>query len=164
MELLTPEVGLFFWSALVFLVLLGLLSQFAWKPIMAGLKEREENIEQALKAAEEAKAEMARLTAQNENLLAEARIKRDELIKDAQKQAADLIETARAEASKKAAADLEAARQLIQTEREKALAEIKNVAAELSLSVAEKLVHRQLANDATQQELVKTLLAEYGVN
>ena len=164
MELLTPDVGLFFWSALVFLVLFLLLSRFAWGPIMAGLREREQHIEDALKSAQAAQAEMAKLTAQNEQLLQEARAKREELLRDAQKQASDLIEKARAEAAVRVTADMEAARQAIQTERAAAMAEIKNFVADLSISIAERVVQKQLASETDQQDLVKKMLADYGVN
>lgn len=162
--MLTPDIGLFFWSAIVFLILLFLLSRFAWGPIMAGLREREESIEKALQQAEEAKKEMAKLTAQNEQLLAEARAKRDELIKDAQKQATTIIESARAEASAKAAKDLEDARNLIQSERAKAVAEIKNIVADVSLTIAEKLVAQKFAGDDAQRQLVDGMLKEINVN
>lgn len=164
MELLTPDVGLFFWSALVFLVLLFLLSKFAWGPIMAGLREREQAIEDALSKAEKAKADLANLTAKNEQLLQEARAKKEEILRDAQKQAVEMVENARAEAATRAAADLEAARVAIQTERAAAMAEIKNFVADLSITIAERVVQKQLASEASQQELVKQMLGEYGVN
>lgn len=162
--MLTPDIGLFFWSAIVFIILLVLLRSFAWKPILAGLHEREKAIEDALSKAEKAKAEMAELTAKNEQLMREAIIKKDEILKDAQKQAVDIIEKARAEAATKAAADLEAARLAIQNERSAAMAEIKNYVADLSLSIASRVVQKELASDATQQDLVSKMLAEHGVN
>jgi len=164
MDLLTPDIGLFFWSALVFLVLLFLLGKFAWGPILAGLHEREDQIEKALKSALQAKEEMANLVAQNEKLAAEARAKREEILRDAQKQANEIIEKAREVAAKQAAADLDAARAVINTERAAAVAEIKNIAADLSLVIAEKVIKQQIGSDVAQQNLVKTLLAEYGVN
>jgi F-type H+-transporting ATPase subunit b len=164
MDLLTPEIGLFFWSALVFLVLLFLLGKFAWGPIMAGLHEREDQIEKSLKSALQAKEEMANLVAQNEKLAAEARAKREEILKEAQKQALDIIEKAREVAAKQAAADLEAARASINTERAAAVAEIKNIAADLSIRIAEKVIKQQISTDVAHQNLVKSLLAEYGVN
>ena len=54
MELVTPGIGLIFWQVVTFLVVLFLLSKFAWKPIMQALRDREDSIEQALSAAEKA--------------------------------------------------------------------------------------------------------------
>ena len=68
-DILSPELGLLFWQFVVFILILWLLSKFAWKPITGALKEREESIENALKSAEQAKLEMTRLKADNEKLL-----------------------------------------------------------------------------------------------
>jgi F-type H+-transporting ATPase subunit b len=87
-SLITPSVGLVVWQTVTFLVVLFLLSKFAWKPIMAALSDREKSIEDALGAAEAAKTEMAQLTASNAELLKEARNERDKILKDA-KTAAD---------------------------------------------------------------------------
>ena len=71
------SVGLFFWQTLVFILLIFVLRKFAWKPILEAVNTREESISNALNAAEEAKKEMANLTATNEKLLIEAREERD---------------------------------------------------------------------------------------
>ena len=83
MGLVTPGLGLIFWTTLSFLIVLFLLKKFAWKPILSALKEREESITEALKAADKAKFEMAELKAGNKKLLNEARSERDELLKEA---------------------------------------------------------------------------------
>ena len=83
MELLTPGSGLIIWQAIIFLMLFVLLSKFAWKPILGSLKEREDSIQNALDTAEKARAEMAKLTSDNEKLLKEAREERDKMLKDA---------------------------------------------------------------------------------
>ena len=83
MELLNPSPGLLFWQLVVFGSLVFLLWKFAWKGIIAGLKEREGDIESALRMAEETRAEMAKLKSDNETLVAEARKERDSIIKEA---------------------------------------------------------------------------------
>src|SRR4051812_21371790 len=83
MDLVTPGLGLIFWQTLTFLIVFFLLAKFAWKPIMASLKEREDSIEEALGAAQKAKEEMVKLQAANENLLLEARNERDKILKEA---------------------------------------------------------------------------------
>ena len=82
MNLAHPE-SLLFWNTITFLILLFLLSKYAWKPIMKSVKEREASINSALEAAEEAKKEMQNLKANNERLLAEARAERDLMLKEA---------------------------------------------------------------------------------
>jgi F-type H+-transporting ATPase subunit b len=83
MDLLIPEIGLIFWHTVSFLILLFLLTKFAWKPVLKAIKDREDNIQNALDSAEKAKLEMARLTNENEQLLKEARQERDVILKEA---------------------------------------------------------------------------------
>src|SRR5476651_2152583 len=85
MELVTPEVGLVFWTALSFFILLFILGKYAWKPILAAVAERENSIESALLRAEAVKEEMARMTSENEALLKLARAERDAILSDATK-------------------------------------------------------------------------------
>ncbi|MGQ9848244.1 MAG: F0F1 ATP synthase subunit B family protein, partial [Bacteroidales bacterium] len=77
MPLVTPGIGLIFWMFIAFSILLFILGKFAWKPILKMLNEREENIEKALQAAEEAKLEMQKLQANNEQIILEARKQAD---------------------------------------------------------------------------------------
>ena len=95
MELVTPNFGLIFWQLVTFLIVLFLLTKFAWKPIMNALRERETSIENALSAAERAKLEMQGLKAENEKLLAEARMERDKILKEASDAGNALVENAR---------------------------------------------------------------------
>lgn len=83
MDLISPSSGLIFWQLFGFLALLFILIKFAWKPMLAALEERESTIDNALKAAEQARNEMANLKAENEKLLAEARLERDTILKKA---------------------------------------------------------------------------------
>ena len=83
MELVTPSIGLLFWSALAFFILLFVLGKFAWKPITQALKEREDSIDEALKSAEVARLQLESLKTDNQRLLNEARVERDKLLKEA---------------------------------------------------------------------------------
>ncbi|MGY8953883.1 MAG: F0F1 ATP synthase subunit B family protein, partial [Flavobacteriales bacterium] len=83
MDLLTPGIGLIFWTTLVFLLLMFILAKFAWRPILNAVKDREDSINEALNSAEKAKAEMVALSSKNEDLLQEARLERDALMKEA---------------------------------------------------------------------------------
>ena len=80
---LSPELGLIFWQLVIFLLVLFLLGKFAWKPILLALKEREDNIEGALRMADQAKIEMQQLKAGNEKLLTDARLERDRMMQEA---------------------------------------------------------------------------------
>jgi F-type H+-transporting ATPase subunit b len=164
MDLLTPGTGLIIWQAFVFLLLVLLLSKFAWKPILNSLKERETSIQQALDAAEKARAEMARLQADNEKLLKEARDERDKMLKEARDTANRIIDEARAEARKSADKIIDDARQAIQLEKQAALREVKVQVARFSLQIAEKLLKKNLESDKAQKELIETYLKDISVN
>jgi F-type H+-transporting ATPase subunit b len=164
MDLLTPGTGLIFWQTFVFLLLVWLLAKFAWKPILQSLKERETSIQQALDAAEQARAEMARLQADNEKLLKEARTERDKILKEARETANRLVDDARTEARKAADKMIDDARQAIQLEKQAALREVKAEVARFSLQIAEKLLKKNLESDKAQRELVETYLKEISVN
>ena len=79
MGLVMPDFGLLFWMVLSFSILLFILKNFAWKPILKALADRENSIDEALQAAQLAKDEMTRLKANNENILWEAIIERKQI-------------------------------------------------------------------------------------
>ena len=164
MDLITPGIGLIFWQLITFLVVLFLLSKFAWKPIMNSLKERDASIEQALSQAERAKIEMQTLKSENEKLLAEARLERDRILKEATDSGNSLVEMAKNKANEEGARMITQAREAIEVEKKAALAEVKNLAATLSLDIAEKILRKELQNETAQQELVKTYIAEVNLN
>jgi F-type H+-transporting ATPase subunit b len=164
MGLITPGLGLIFWSALGFLIVLFLLSKYAWKPILAALEEREKSIESALKSAEQARNEMANLKAENEKIIHEAKIERDEMLHKASETAKQMIEEARTRAQQEAGKILENAKEAIETEKKAALEQMKVQVGMLSLDVAEKLLKKKFATDAAQQALVEELLKDVKMN
>lgn len=164
MDLIIPSSGLIFWQLLGFLALLFILIKFAWKPILEALEERESGIENALKSAEKARNEMASLKADNEKLLAEARLERDIILKKAQEASVKMIEDAKNEASKAAAAQIENAKAVIETEKKAALAEVKNQVAMLTIEVTEKLLRRNLTDEKAQKALVDEFVKDIKLN
>jgi F-type H+-transporting ATPase subunit b len=160
MELVTPGLGLIFWQTITFLLVLFLLSKFAWKPIISSLKEREETIEGALRAAEQAKSEMMKLKADNEKLLNEARAERDAMLKKAQQTAEAIVEEAKEKASSESSKIVENARLAINAERQAAVQDIKNQVASLSIEIAEKILRNQLREERAQRDLVNQLVNE----
>jgi F-type H+-transporting ATPase subunit b len=164
MDLLTPGVGLIFWQVVVFILLFIFLAKFAWKPILNSLKEREDSIQQALDSAEKAKEEMAKLQAGNEQLLKEARIERDKIIRDARDAANRLHGQAQADAKKAADKIIEDAKAVINTEKKAALRDVKAQVALFSLQIAEKLIKKNLSTDQAQKDLVSEFLKETKLN
>lgn len=156
--------GLFIMQALIFLVLLLLLTKFAWKPIVQSLRIREESIQDALDAAERAKQEMAQLKADNEKLLDEARQQRDTILKEAREVAAALKEEAKTDASKQAERMIADAKAAINNEKRAALAEVKTQVAALSLEITEKLLRKKLSDEGAQKELIEDFVQDVKLN
>ena len=69
MALVTPAIGLVFWTSVVFILLIFILKKFAWKPILDSVDKRNKNIEGALQSAEKAKKEMVRKGVKPQSLL-----------------------------------------------------------------------------------------------
>jgi F-type H+-transporting ATPase subunit b len=164
MELVTPEFGLLFWMLLSFLTVLVILRKYAWKPILGMIKSREESIENALKAAEKAKAEMQSLQADNERILTEARNERDKMLKEAREIKESIVGEAKSKAKEEGDKLLNAAREAIQNEKMAAITELKNQVALLSIDIAEKILKRELASENKQKELIGDLLKETKLN
>ena len=164
MELLTPGTGLIIWQTFVFILLFILLSKLAWKPILASLKERETSIQNALDTAEKARAEMAKLTADNENLLKQAREERDKILREAREASNRLKDEAVTEAKRTSDKIIEDARAAINIEKQAALKEVRVQVAMFSLQVAEKLMKKNLAGDKEQKELVEGYIKDLKLN
>lgn len=164
MELVKPAFGLTFWMVLGFLIVLFLLTKFAWKPILKALHERENSIDEALNAAKKAKEEIAGLKADNEKLLAEARQERDQILKEARITKDSIINEARSKATVEADRLLTLAREGIHNEKMAAITDLKNQVALLSVEIAEKVMKQQLANDDKQKALVADLLKDVKMN
>ncbi len=158
------SIGLFFWQSLLFLVLVFFLRKFAWKPILDAVEGREEGIKNALQAAEKAKADMQALNADNERILAEAKVDRDKLLKEAREMKENIISEAKDKASQEADKVMAAAKEQINNEKMKAVTELKNQVAELSIEVAEKILKSELKDADKQKELVAAALKEAELN
>lgn len=164
MELVTPSIGLIFWTSLVFIILLALLTKFAWKPILNAVKQRESKIEDALEAAEQARMDMAKLKSQNEDMRKEALAERDSLLKEAREMNEKMMAEAKSVAKAEGDRMIESARETIKNEKLAAVTEIKNQVAKLSIEVAEKIVKQQISTDDKQKALVDNLVDGVNLN
>lgn len=162
--LISPNFGLVVWQVVILLILIFLLKKFAWKPILDAVKARETSIEEALKSAESAKAEMTQLQAQNEELLKEAREERDAMLKEAREIKENMITEAKGTAKLEADKILSKAQEAIKAEKAAALAELKGQVAALSLEIAEKIVKQDLSNNDKQKALADSLAEDINLN
>lgn len=152
--------GLFFWQALILIVLILLLRKFAWKPILDSLNNREEGIKNALLSAENARKEMQNLQADNEKLLNDARAQRDEMLKEARELKEKVVAEASVEAQAKADKIVANAQVIIENEKNAAMVDLKNQVAILSIEIAEKVIREQLSTTEKQHKLVEDMLAD----
>ena len=164
MELVTPEIGLIFWTIIVFSLLLIILKKYAWKPILTAVDERNKSIEDALRAADKAKEEMLALNTDNERILIEAKKERDVLLKEAREIKESVIKEAKAKAKLEADKISKTAREQINNEKMKAITELKNQVAEMSIDIAEKILKSELADKNKQKELITEALKNNELN
>ena len=158
------SLGLFFWQLVLFIGLVLLLKKFAWKPILDAVNDREEGIKNALDEAENARKEMQNLQADNERILNEARAERDEMLKEARQFKESIITEAKEEATNQANKVIEQAQATIQSEKNAAIADIKNQVAEISVGIAEKVMRAELTDKDKQVKLVEDMLKEVTIS
>jgi F-type H+-transporting ATPase subunit b len=164
MDLVTPDIGLIFWTTVSFAILYFILAKFAWKPILGAVNEREKLIKDALSAAEKAKEEMVNLKADNEKILNEEILQRESLLKEAREIKSKIIADAESEATEKANKLVEAAKTAIENEKSAAMKELQNTVVDLSFNIAEKLLSKELDNKEKQLENIQDILDKSKLN
>jgi F-type H+-transporting ATPase subunit b len=164
MDLVTPGIGMIFWTTVFFLVLLIILGKFAWPAILTAVRARNESIRKSLDAAKKAREEMEKLHADNEKILAEAKAERDALLREARDIKESIIAEARERAAEDASKMIKNARESIKNEKLAAINEIKEQIATLSIDIAEKVLKETLRKDKKQDELVNKLIDDIDLN
>ena len=163
MNFTSPE-SLIFWTTIIFILFMFLLTKFAWKPILGAVKGREDSINKALASADAARLEMQSLNEENQRILQEARIERDNMLKEAREIKDKMIADSKLEAQAQGAKMIEQAKQAIENEKNSAMAEIKTQVSSLSLDIAEKLLKAELSNKDSQTQLVEKMLDDVKLN
>ena len=158
--LVQPDPGLFIWTILTFLVLLGLLAKFAWKPLLHALENRQEMIRKSLDDAEQAKRELERVQQESATIVSQARVEADSIVANSRADAAKLREELRQKARTEADSIVANAERQIHQETERALSQIRKEAVDVSLMVASKLIQRNLTkedNEVLIEEALKQI-------
>ena len=158
MNLVTPDSGLIFWMCLIFAIVFFILAKFGFPVITSMVEKRQEKIEGALKAAE--KAELADMEKTKEQMLCEAKQQQAQILGEAAQQREALLEKARQDAEQQSERIIAQAREQIATERENALREVRSQVSQLSVSIAEKVLERELAEPEKQQDYIDKMLDE----
>ena len=164
MNLITPDFGLIFWMLIGFGILFFILAKFAWPIITKAISQREEYIQEQLDAADTVKKEMKNLKAEHHQLLQEAKEERDKILADARKMVEKMNEEARILRDEEHDARMAETKIAIQNEKMKALTDIKNEIALLSIDVAEKILSEELSTQTKQEEMISKWVNELNLN
>jgi len=159
-----PSPGLALWSLIIFCLFWWLMSKYAFKPMMNGLKKRETDIKNALDQAEKAREEMANLKAENEKILAEAREERATMLKEAKETQNNIINEAKNKAKEEAQRITSSAKLEIENEKKAAITEVKNKVGMMATDIAEKILRKQLTGNTEHETFVNTLVDEINLN
>lgn len=162
--MLSASLGTVIWTSIAFLAVIFLLGKMAWKPILKSIQDRESSIEDALKAAEEAKKEVANLKADNDKIISEARAERDAMLKDARETKDRIVSEAKGQAKTEADKIIADARESIHNEKMAAITELKNQVASLSIEMAEKILKSELGSEDKQKAMLDNVLKDVNLN
>jgi len=163
-SLTTPAIGTIFWTTLIFGLFFLLLSKFAWKPILNAVKARDEMIKGSLESAAKAREDMLKLQSDNEAILRKAREEREGILKEARDIRDKLISEAKGKAGEEAEKIVEKARAGIESEKRKALSEIHEQVANISVEIASKILGEKLKQTGEQEKLIDNYLKEINFN
>lgn len=164
MELITPGMGLVFWTLIAFSIVLFILKKYAWKPILGAVKAREQRIDESLKNAENIKKEYEEMEQIRENTMAKIDWEKQEIITRAKSTAEDIIKQAQLKAMQDGEKIINDARKAIEAERKQAIEEIKKQVALLSVDMAEKVLEEEFVDKTKQQQYVNRLLEDIVMN
>lgn len=164
MSLITPDFGLFFWMTVVFLAVFFILWKYGFPVIIKMENDRKAFIDESLKNAREANERLANIKIESEAILQEAHTKQAEILKEAAAIRDAIVNDAKDKANIEGARIIEDARQLIQKEKEAAIADIRKQVAQLSVEVAEKILRKELSSENKQMDMIARLLDEVTVS
>ncbi len=154
---LTVEGGLMLWTIVVFLLLLAILKRFAWPAILGAVEAREQALERQLAEAAHDREQAAAILAEHQKLIAEAKTQAHAIIVEA-RSVADKDRAHAIEKTKEEQEELLArARREIAAERDRAVAELRRDAVDVSLAAASKLIEKRLDGE-TDRKLVQDFL------
>ena len=160
MSLITPEFGLLFWMTVIFAIVFFLLAKFGFPVITDMVRKRQERIDRSLKDAREIEVRMGQMVEEHARMLDEARKEQAQILREATDTRNKILATAKDEAREEAAKILAEARTEIEAEKEAALRDVRKEVAVLSVSIAEKILRKELSEDKEQREYIDRMVEE----
>jgi F-type H+-transporting ATPase subunit b len=157
MPLVQPDPGLAIWTIITFLVLLYFLGKFAWKPLLRALEARQETIKKSLADAQKAQQELERLNKESAQIIKNAHVEAESIVSKSRSEAEKLGEEVKKKARTDAEAILREAQRQIETETGRALRQIRGEIAEMSVTIASKLIQRNFSTQDNSELIEETL-------
>lgn len=164
MSLITPDLGMVFWTTVIFLTFWFVVGKFALKPIAKAIKDREHSIDEALSAASKAKADIERLQSDNAALLKEAREEGARILKDAKEMKDNILAEAQEKAKAESSKIVASAKLEIDVQKKAALNEVKQEVSKIAVEMAEKILHKELDSAKDHQSHIQTLVEKINAN
>ena len=158
--LVQPSPGLAIWTILTFLILLFLLKKYAWGPLLKALEERRAAIEKSVDDARKATAALQQMQEESARQLAQARAEASAIVTRSRGDADRFREEMRQKAQEESAAIVKNAQKEIQLETQRAMAQIRTEAVDLSLAIASKLLRRNVSA-ADNEDLIKEAMGQF---
>jgi F-type H+-transporting ATPase subunit b len=155
--LVQPDPGLAIWTIITFLVLLYFLAKFAWKPMLRYLEARQETIKKSLDDAQKAKEELERLNRESTQIIRSAHAEAESIVSKSRSEAEKIREEIKQKARSDAEAILREAQRQIETETGRALRQIRSEIAEMSVTIASKLIQRNFSTQENSELIEETL-------
>jgi len=155
--LVQPDPGLFIWTILTFLVLVGLLARFAWRPLLEALERRQAAIAKSLEDAQRARQELERLQRESAEMMRQARVEAEAIVSRSRSDAEALREELKQKSRAEAAAIVKNAEKQIQLETARAIQQIRRDTIDLSVAMASKILRRQVSKEDHEGLIEETL-------
>lgn len=158
MNLMLPDSGLIFWMTIIFAIVFFILAKFGFPIITGMVDKRSRRIEDAIVAARKAEESLAGLAQEQERLLAEAKAEQARILAEAAAQRDSMIAQAQEDARTEAGKILAEAKERINEEKEAALRDVRKEVAVMAVTIAEKVVRKEMSTDKGQMELIDRMM------
>ena len=163
-SILTPDPGLLLWMLAAFLVVFVVLAKFGFPAIIGMVEKRKNFIDESLRKAHEATTRLENIKQESESILQEARDKQVAILKEAANTRESIVEDARVKAREEIARIISDAKAEIESQKQAAIAAIRQQVALLSVEVSEKVLRKKLDTDQAQMDYINLMLDEVTAN
>jgi F-type H+-transporting ATPase subunit b len=155
--LVQVDPGLYIWAITVFVLLVALLTKFAWRPLLDALEQRQESIRKSLDDARQARQELETVKSESEAMLVRARREADAILAQTRTDAARTADELKQKARTDAENILRNAERQIEQQASRAVEQIRREAVDLSVAIASKILQRNLTREDNERLIGETL-------